>query len=384
MANNPRKICVVIFNRASYARIKSVLLAIQETPGLELQIILGGAALLGSFGDLSPILQRDGFEVKAHMHIILEGSTLVTMPKSTGLAIIELTSLMENLKPDIVLSIADRFETIAAAIVGSYMNIPVAHVQGGEVSGSIDENVRHAVSKLSHIHFPATDQAYERLLRMGEQPERIYKTGCPSLDLLLEEPLDPKREFFAKIVDSDKSFRPDKPYIVVINHPVTTEYNCIDEQIRKLLEAISQTQIQTFWFCPNVDAGSYFISTQIDLFKERKQADLFHFMRNLPPELFLLLIKNCSCIVGNSSVSLREASFLGIPAVNIGNRQRGRECGENVIHVPYNVQAIRQAVAQQIQHGRYPPSQLFGDGTAGKKIARILSQVDINIEKRFI
>ena len=178
-----RKVCVVVNSRGNYARIKSVMKSIRTHSGLELQLIVGASALLHRFGSVVNVLREDGFEPDSLVHSIVEGETPTTMAKSTGLGIVELATHFENLKPDIVLTVADRFETIATAIAASYMNIPVAHTQGGEVSGSIDESVRHAVTKLSHIHFPATKRARDFLCRMGELPEAVHLTGCPSLDL---------------------------------------------------------------------------------------------------------------------------------------------------------------------------------------------------------
>ena len=179
-----RKICVVIINRANYGRIKTVLQAIQEHPDLELQVVAGSSLLLERHGSAVDVLRAEGFPVSAEVYMALEGETPLTMAKSVGLGVLELTSIFNHLKPDIVLTIADRFETIATAIAASYMNILVAHTQGGEVTGSIDESVRHAVTKLAHLHFPATKLSAERVIRMGEDPERVHMTGCPSIDIV--------------------------------------------------------------------------------------------------------------------------------------------------------------------------------------------------------
>jgi len=181
-----RNICVVVASRANYGRIKSVMHHIQEHPDLELQLVVGASALLYRYGMVIDVMIRDGFEPSAKVYFVLEGENPTTMAKSTGLAIIELSTIFERLKPDIVLTVADRYETIATAIAASYMNIPVAHTQGGEITGSIDESVRHAITKLAHLHFPATDKAAERLIKMGEDPRTVHVTGCPSLDLLMD------------------------------------------------------------------------------------------------------------------------------------------------------------------------------------------------------
>jgi UDP-hydrolysing UDP-N-acetyl-D-glucosamine 2-epimerase len=222
-----RKICVVVNSRANYGRIKSVMQAVKEHPGLELQLLVGASALLHRFGQAIDVVRADGFEPTAVIHSIVEGETPTTMAKSTGLGIIELASQFENIKPDIVLTVADRFETIATAIAASYMNIPVAHTQGGEVTGSIDESVRHAITKLSHIHFPSTERARDFLLRMGEDGDAVHLTGCPAMDVVAEVPNEPPsalHALFKRYAGVGAPIDPEKPYVVVLQHPVTTEY----------------------------------------------------------------------------------------------------------------------------------------------------------------
>ncbi|MGH8121120.1 MAG: UDP-N-acetylglucosamine 2-epimerase, partial [Gammaproteobacteria bacterium] len=251
-----RKVCVVINSRANYARIKSFLREADSHPGLELKLIIGASALLYRFGQVVNIIREDGFEPHSVVHSIVEGETPTTMAKSTGLAVVELATHFENLKPDIVLTVADRFETIATAIAASYMNIPVAHTQGGEVTGSIDENVRHAVTKLSHIHFPATERARDYLIRMGEAPESVHLTGCPSLDLLVDIDLSLSEDIFERYKGVGAKLEPAKPYIVVLQHPVTTEYGHGLAQINETLKAvdsIGRQGMQVVWLWPNVD-----------------------------------------------------------------------------------------------------------------------------------
>ena len=198
MGVKKRKICVVVASRANYGRIKSVLKAIDEHPQLQLQLVVSASALLERFGKVVNIIERDGFKIEAKVYIVIEGETPTTMAKSTGLAIVELSTIFENLKPDIVLTVADRYETMATAIAASYMNIPLAHTQGGEVTGSIDESVRHAVTKLAHVHFPSTELSRQRLIKMGEAPENVYLTGCPSLDIINDLDFSMDSDFFEK------------------------------------------------------------------------------------------------------------------------------------------------------------------------------------------
>ena len=191
----PRKVCVVVTARPSYSRIKSALKAIQAHPDLELQLVVAASALLDRYGTVARYIEEDGFAIAARVYMVLEGENLTAMAKTTGLGLLELATVFDNLKPDVIVTIADRYETLATAVAASYMNIPVAHVQGGEVTGSIDEKVRHAVTKLSDLHFVATKRAAERVIRMGEAEATVFVTGCPSIDLAAEILADPKLDF---------------------------------------------------------------------------------------------------------------------------------------------------------------------------------------------
>ncbi|WP_020508169.1 UDP-N-acetylglucosamine 2-epimerase [Lamprocystis purpurea] len=379
-----RKVCVVVNSRANYGRIKSFLRAAQEHPDLELQLIVGASALLYRFGEVIKVMRADGFEPNSVVHSIVEGETPTTMAKSTGLAIVELATHFENLKPDVVLTVADRFETMATAIAASYMNIPLAHTQGGEVTGSIDESVRHAITKLAHIHFPATARAREFLIRMGEDPATVHLTGCPAIDLLTDIDLSMPPDLFERYLGVGAHLDPVKPYIVVLQHPVTTEYGQGFAQINQTLQAIAaigRRGMQVAWLWPNVDAGSDDVAKGLRVFREKYQPDYIHFYRNFSPEDYARLINNAQCIVGNSSSGLREGAFLGVPCVNIGSRQSGRERAANVLDVPYAAEAIQAAIETQLAHGGYARSYLVGDGTAGRQIAEILAHTPLTIQK---
>lgn len=372
-----RRICVVVASRANYARIKSTLKAIQSDSALELQVVVTASALLSRFGNLLDIMREDGVPVNATVYMIVEGENPTTMAKSTGIGIIELATQFEILRPHIVLTVADRFETMATAIAAAYMNIPLAHTQGGDVTGSIDECVRHAVSKLAHLHFPATTLSRERLIRMGEQPESIFVTGCPSMDLLQNASLPLTEDFFLRHPGVGASINVRQPYLVVVQHPVTTEYGQGSKQISETLKAIAQLQMQTVWLWPNVDAGSDDISKGLRAFREREHPDYLYFIRNMPPEDYAQLIFNCACLIGNSSSALREGAFLGVPAVNIGTRQHGRERGRNVIDADYEAESIVSAIRFQLANGRYKSDLLFGDGNSGTRIAELLRDLPI-------
>lgn len=376
-----RKICIVVNSRANYGRIKSVLSAVQERSDVELQLVLGASALLHRFGDAARLIREDGFEPVATVHSIVEGETPTTMAKSTGLGILELATLFENIRPDIVLTVADRFETIATAIAASYMNIPVAHTQGGEVTGSIDESVRHAVTKLSHLHFPATDLAAENIIRMGEDPERVFMTGCPSLDVLADMDLALPPDLFERYGGVGTPLDPDEPYVVVLQHPVTTEFGRGFDQIQETLHAVEALDLQTVWLWPNVDAGSDDIAKGLRLHRESHPRSRIHYFRHFAVEDYARLMSSAQCVIGNSSSSLREGSFLGVPAVNIGSRQQGRERAVNVVDVGYDRTAVEAAARAQMAHGRYPRSELFGDGKAGPRVAEVLASAEVRVQK---
>jgi len=377
-----RNVCIVVNSRANYARIKSVMHAISQHDSLNLQLIIGASALLYRFGQVIDVIENDGFKANARLYSIIEGENPVTMAKSTGLAITELATIFENLEPDFVLTVADRFETLATAVAASYMNIPLAHTQGGEITGSIDESVRHAVTKLSHIHFPATELAFQNLLRMGEDPNFVFHVGCPSIDLISGVDLSLPTNFFTKHKGVGHNLDIDSPYIVVVQHPVTTEYGSGFEQINETLGAIGELGIQTAWLWPNVDAGSDDISKGLRMYRETHPDALIHFYRNLNPVDYARLIYNSKCLVGNSSSAIREGAYLGVPAVNIGTRQSGREHSKNVKFCSYQQHEILAAISTQLTHGKYNSSTMFGSGDSGTKIAEVLATTKVSIQKK--
>jgi UDP-hydrolysing UDP-N-acetyl-D-glucosamine 2-epimerase len=377
-----KKICVVVASRANLARITTVLEAVRDHPTLELQVIAAASVLLDRFGNAVNTLEAAGFIPDAKIPFIIEGQTPATMAKSTGLGLLELPTAFERLKPDIVLTVADRFETIATAIAGAYMNIPVAHTQGGEVSGSIDESVRHAVTKLSHIHFPATELSTRRIIAMGEDPRYVFNVGCPSIDLVVRTRPGTRRDVLINHCGAGSPIDPEQPFLLIMQHGVTTEYGHGLAQITATLRAVSSIEMQALVFWPNVDAGSDEVATGIRDFREQGLAQRCQFFRNLPAEDFARLMTHCTCMIGNSSAALREGAYLGTPAVSVGTRQRDRECGPNVVFTSHDPVEITEAVRAQIARGRYQRSELFGSGTAGRDIADVLATVNPPVQKR--
>lgn len=378
-----RKIAVVITARPSYSRVKSVLREIEEHPGLELQLIVAASALLDRYGSAVNYMEKDGFSIAAKVFNVLEGENLTVSAKTTGIGILELSTVFDNLKPDIVVTVADRFETMATAISAAYMNIPLAHIQGGEVTGNIDEKVRHAITKLADYHFVASKSAEERVLRLGENPEFVFNTGCPSIDLAIPILKSKSLSFnpYTKYGGVGANPGLENGYLVVMQHPVTTEYKNSRRHIEETLKAISELKIPTLWFWPNVDAGADGTSSGIRAFRENNRLEHVHFFKNMESEDFLKLLSHSKGLIGNSSAGIRECAFLGVSAVNIGSRQNKRDRGHNVIDVAYNKDEIKNAIQQHLSNGKSKTSNVYGDGNAGKQIAGLLESLPLIFHK---
>jgi len=378
-----KKICIVVNSRANYARIKSVLIGINKNKYLKLILVVGASATLFRFGEVDKVIKRDGFNIDDRIFSVVEGNDLIGMSKTIGLSIIELSNILRKKKPDLVVAIADRYENLSVSIAASYMNIPVAHIQGGETTGSIDEKVRHAITKMSDIHFVSTKRSRQFIIKMGELKSRVFLTGCPSIDLAKIKNYKLKNNFFNKIGSGAPVFSSEK-YILVIQHPVTTEFEKAKTQIEETIEAIKlfhyKTNYKVIWLWPNIDAGSDTFSKKIRIFKETLP-NYVRFIKNFTPEDYIRVLKNSKCIVGNSSSGIREASFLGVPTVNIGTRQSDRERGPNVIDVIHNRKKISNSIIKQIGK-KFKKSFIYGSGNAGEKIAKIILKSNFRINKK--
>jgi UDP-hydrolysing UDP-N-acetyl-D-glucosamine 2-epimerase len=382
-----RNVCVVVGSRANYSSIKSVMRAVREHPDLTLQLIVGASALLDRFGSVIDVIEADGFEANAKVTMIVEGETPGTMAKSTGLGLLELPTLLDLLKPHVVVSVGDRFETMATAIAAAYMNIPVAHTMGGEISGTIDESVRHAVTKLSHLHFPANRPAAERIIRMGEDPSAVHVVGCPRIDLvaeIVEEDGALGSTDWLEREGAGAHIELDQPFLLVTQHPVTTEYGQGEAQVNETLAALQELRMPTIMLWPNADAGSEDTARGMRKFRERHRPEYIRFYKNFPIETWVRLMLASACVVGNSSAPIREGAYIGVPAVNIGTRQRGRDRGSNVMDVGYDRTEIVAAVRAQIAHGRYASDHLYGDGRAGGRVASVLAEAPLSVQKRLM
>ncbi|HLG44219.1 MAG TPA: UDP-N-acetylglucosamine 2-epimerase [Nitrospirales bacterium] len=375
-----RTIAIVTERRADYSRFKPILELIRKDPELDYKLIVTGISLLKEHGHDIEVIQRDGFEIEAVLPMFREEApdTGGEMVRALGRVLPALVDTLERLQPDLVLTGFDIGANFAAAVAGAHMNIPVAHIQGGEVTGSIDESLRHAMSKFAHIHFPATEASAQRLIRMGEDPRTIYVVGCPSLDVVLGAPVIPKADVLAS-----HGLDPAHPYVVILQHPVTTEVEQAGEQMAETLAAVQELELQGVLIYPNNDAGAQQIIRQI----ERSRITV---LRSLPPEAFVNLVRYAAALVGNSSSGIHETASLGVPTVNVGTRQQGRERGQNVLDVRCDRREIRQAVATALYDEAFrarvaPRVNPYGDGHSAERIVRILKTVNLDnlIQKRF-
>lgn len=355
--------------------------AIAAHPALQLQVLAAGTMVLERFQQPVQVVKEDGFDVDGEIYIELEGSTPATMAKSVGFGVVEFASEFQRLKPDLVLLIGDRYEALAAALAAAYMNICIAHIQGGEVSGSIDESARHAISKFAHFHFPSTRRSADYLVRMGEDPQTILGIGCPSSDIARQ--LD--RTLSADVVNArgnGATLDVTQPFLLVLFHPTTTEYGGERWQMEEVLEALNVLQTQTLLLWPNIDAGADHISKAIRVFRERDKPAWLRTMTNLTPEHYMKVLANAACALGNSSSFVRDAGYFGTPVILVGSRQEGREMDEHVIPVAPRTADVVRCVRTQLTHGRYLPSTLYGDGYVAERIAEALARLRPYIQKR--
>ena len=382
-----KHICIVIGSRANYSSIKSLLNEIKKDKFLKLQIVVGFSALLDKYGNICEVIQKDGFKVDSLIYAHLDGDYSTMMAKTTGLGIIELSTAFERLKPDIVFTIGDRFETLATAISATYMNIPLAHTMGGEISGNLDESVRHAVTKLAHLHFPASKESYNRIIKLGEVPESICLSGCPRIDLV-KKILDSKKfEINKKEINSGVGDDIDlkKDFLLVLFHPVTSENQEVTKQMDIILECISEFSLQSIVLWPNADFGTNKVAKSIRKFREKGGKNGMRFFKNFKFEEYIKILKRTRCLVGNSSSGIRDCGFIGTPVVNVGSRQNSREQGENVLNVEFEKSKIVKAISFQLKKDKYKRNNIYGNGDAAIKIVNFLKNVkNISIQKKLM
>lgn len=368
-----RKILVVIERRADYSRYRPILQKMREDPFFDIHIVVTGICLLKNHGSDIENIKNDGFIINKKIPMFKENSddSGAEMVRSMSRFMFEITNELEKIKPDIVLSGFDIGANFAVTVAAAHMNIPVAHIQGGEITGSIDESLRHAMSKFAHIHFPATKLSKKRLIKMGENPKNIYVVGCPSIDALIESPIINKKEL-------EKEFGVDfsRPVILMIQHPVTTENTNSQKQIKETLEALKKLNVQTIIIFPNNDAGYSSIIKKI-------RSSNFKFYPTLSLNQYVNLLKNVWVLIGNSSSGIHEAATCKLPVVNIGTRQIGRERARNVIDVPYEKNKIYNAINKALYDKNFRNSlktliNPYGNGKTAGKIVKVLKTIHLN------
>lgn len=367
-----RKILYISGTRADYGLIESVLEKIDQHPKLGLEIVATGMHLMEEFGYTVKDIKKS-FRVH-NIDATYEKDDKESMAHFIGIFISVLTQKIKDIKPDIILLLGDRGEMLAGAIVGAYLTIPVAHLHGGEVTSTVDEISRHAITKLAHIHLVATIASAERVIKMGEEPWRVHIVGAPGLDKIVHQKLIPKREVFSKL-----RIDPSKVTLLVIQHPVTSESEGSGEQMTQLMEAIGELGYQTVLIYPNADAGGRRI---IGVIKRYEKLSFIHAYPSIERCMYVSLMRYADVMVGNSSSGIIEAPSLGLPVVNVGSRQNGRERGKNIIDAGYGKSEIMRAIKKALTDERFLRrikrcETPYGDGNAGARIVDILSKLRI-------
>jgi UDP-hydrolysing UDP-N-acetyl-D-glucosamine 2-epimerase len=379
-----RRVCFPITNRAYYGRSQLLLRKLQAHPDIELKLMLGGSILLDKYSrHIADDIQAGGFEIASSLFNVIEGGNHVAMAKTACLTALEFTNELYTADPDIVVICGDRFEQLAIAMAAAYLNITIAHIEGGDVTGSIDESVRHAITKLAHLHFVTNADAERRVKAMGEDPAYVFNTG--SLDVELAASID--TAITSAQVNSfgvGHAIDTDRPFLMVVQHPVTTEADN-RQHLEATLRAVAALDMQAIWFWPNADAGTGEMADSLRHMRERhpELTAKMHFITNVPADRFVALLANAACLVGNSSAGIKECSYLGTPVVNVGGRQQGRLSAEHVTHVGYDSAEIAAAVAAQLAHGPYPSSDIYYRANCSDAVVNVLATSTLYTQKRF-
>jgi UDP-hydrolysing UDP-N-acetyl-D-glucosamine 2-epimerase len=386
MEKNKKKIiCFVILSRANYSSIKSVMLEVKKSKHLEFKLIVGASALIDKYGSVSDFIEREGFKIDYKINNLIEDNKTTGMVKTTGMGMVEVATIFEKINPNIVFTVGDRYETISTAIAAAYMNITVAHTMGGEVSGTIDESIRHAVTKLSHIHFVSNKDAFKRVVKLGEDKKKVFNVGCPRIDIVKK--ILKGKKYLEAIKNLNKEgvgakIDPKDNFIILSYHPVTTELNQNEIYITKILKVLKDIQYKKIILWPNSDAGSEMISKVVRQFREKKLLENTRFIKNVSIETYVNLLNKCKCLVGNSSSAIREGAYIGVPSVNIGSRQKNRLRGKNIIDSGYEYKELMKKIMIQSSKKHFKSEKIYGDGNSGKKIIQIIKKLGkINPQK---
>jgi len=368
-----RKIAIIAGSRGEYGYFRPILREIVRHPNLDYGIIATNMHMLDRFGSSIDEIKKDGFKISASIHNTFDGYNRLTMTKSLSVFMLQLPEILEQMEADMLLLAGDRGEQLMAAIVGAHLYIPVAHIQGGEVSGNIDGTMRHAITKVAHLHFASSEDAERRIKRMGEDSFRVYNVGAPQLDELIQEKTASEAEVRRKF-----SLAKNRPTILIVQHPVTEEFEHTEKSVETTLKAVAKFNAQTVVILSNSDAGNQAVARAVS----HNHTEHMQVHANVPRKEYLGLMKIADVIVGNSSSGLIEAPTYKLPAVNIGNRQRGRLQGKNVINVGYVgkdiAAAIRKAMSPQFKKRITTCKNPYGDGRSSKRIVEVLATIPID------
>ena len=372
--NNKRKIAVITGSRGEYGYIRPILNKLKNSNSLSYYVVATNMLLLPEFGYAINQFAEDNIEVKYKVDMSMAGYSNSSMTKSLGIFLQSLTDIVGNDKPDIILLAGDRGEQLVGAIVGAHFNIPVAHIQAGELSGNIDGMTRHAITKFVHIHFAANDDAFHRLLKMGEQDFRVFKTGAPQLDEFSEYEYIHRQKLCFKF-----NINSSEPYSLILQHSITEESHLSEEQMMITLNAIHELKLQSVLIFPNNDAGSIGIQNAIEKMTNSK----IHIARNVSREDYANLMYHADFMIGNSSSGILEAPTFKLPAINIGRRQIGRLQAKNVYNVENFdknkiIEAIKAVQKTDFRDSIQDISNPYGDGDSSGKIVKILTDMVID------
>ncbi|XP_012987340.2 bifunctional UDP-N-acetylglucosamine 2-epimerase/N-acetylmannosamine kinase isoform X3 [Esox lucius] len=383
-ARKKLRVCVATCNRADYSKLAPIMFGIKAQPDeFELEVVVLGSHLIDDYGNTFRMIEQDDFDIGSKLHTIVRGEDEAAMVESVGLALVKLPDVLHRLRPDVLVVHGDRFDALALATAAALMNIRILHLEGGEVSGTIDDSIRHAISKLAHYHACCTRSAEQHLIAMCEDHARILLAGCPSYDKLLAA------HYRDDYMDIIKNWLGDHvkehDYIVALQHPVTTDIKNSIKIYELMLDALISFNKRTLILFPNIDAGS---KEMVRVMRKKgvEQHPNFRAVKHVPFEQFIQLVCHAGAMIGNSSCGVREAGAFGTPVINLGSRQTGRETGENVLHVRDADTQNKIYHALELQFGkRYPCSKIYGDGNAVPRILKFLQTIDLDepLQKTF-
>ena len=371
-----KRVAVFTGSRANYSSTKTIIRGLNSDPDMEVVSIVGGAATLQRYGAIDKLMVAEGLPKPSFtFNMYIDGESHSDMAKSCGLGIMEMSSILSNVDIDGLVVVGDRYDVMAPVIAAAYMNIPIIHTMGGEVTGTIDESIRHAITKFSHLHLVANDDARERVIKMGELPENVMTVGCPRMDLV-KEAIETDdlvgATFYKKYPGVGPEVDIDGEFLLVSYHPVTTEAGTNRKQVDELMAALGELAMPTIMIWPNFDAGGNEVAKSIRTYREKFNPSWLRLQTNFSVEDYSRLMNRTSCLVGNSSSGIREGEFIGTPVVNIGSRQTERLVGLNVKSCKASRRHILDAINEQLEAKKYRSRGLYGDGSTGKRIVDAL------------